>query len=107
MNGWQRIGIVLSVLWVFGAGFYQRKTDMDRAGTMGGWAMSVCERVQTSKGSNDFSRCTGEFERMFNTFAENSWGNVGFVALAPIPIAWLLVYFVVWISRWVRRGFAS
>ena len=26
-------------------------------------------------------------------------------SLAPIPIAWLLIYMVVWIVRWVRRGF--
>jgi hypothetical protein len=105
MNGWQRIGIVLSLLWILGAGLYQRSSDMQRAGDMGGWAMDVCNRSQTAKGSSDFSRCSGEFEKMFYTFAEGSWGNVAFVALAPIPFAWLVAYIIVWLTRWIRRGF--
>jgi hypothetical protein len=107
MNGWQRIGLVLSVLWIVGAGLYQRSADMEKAGKMGGWAMEVCQKVQTSKGSSDFSRCSDEFTKMFNVFAEGSWGNVAFVALAPIPIAWLFVYLIVWLTRWIRRGFVG
>jgi hypothetical protein len=107
MNGWQRKGVVLLVIWIFGAGFYQRTNDMERAGSMGGWAMSVCEKSQTAKGSYDFSSCGVEFDKMFHIFAKDSWGNVAFVALAPIPLAWLAGYFIVWLSRWVRRGFAS
>jgi hypothetical protein len=29
------------------------------------------------------------------------------MALAPIPIVWLLVYIVVWTVRWIRRGFQT
>lgn len=107
MNGWQRIGVVSSVLWILGAGLYQRSSDMKQAAEMGGWAMDVCNRAESAKGSTDFSRCSGEFDTMFHTFAEGSWGNVAIVALAPIPLAWLLVYIVVWLTRWIRRGFAG
>jgi len=106
MNGWQRIGLILSVLWMLGAGYYQRSSDMDKAGRMGGWTMEICHKTQSAKGSYDFSSCSAEFEKMFHTFAEGSWGNVAIVALA-IPLAWLLAYIVVWLTRWIRRGFAA
>jgi hypothetical protein len=35
---------------------------------------------------------------------ESRW-NVAIVALAPIPIAWLLVWGLVALVRWIRRGF--
>jgi len=107
MNGWQRIGVVLSIIWIVSAGLYQRSADMKKAGEMGAWAMDVCTRTQEAKGSNDFSRCSAEFEKMFYTFAEGSWGNVAFVAFAPVPVAWLFIYIIVWVARWVRRGFAA
>lgn len=107
MNGWQRIGLVLSVLWILGAGFYQRSADMQRAGDMGGFAMRACMEEQKLKGSFDFSRCSDEFDKMFRVFAEHSWGNVAIVAFVPIPIAWLFVYLLVWLTRWIRRGFVG
>jgi hypothetical protein len=74
---------------------------------MGAWAMQVCQKGQVAKGSYDFSSCSAEFDKMFHTFAEHSWGNVAIMAFAPVPLAWLLVYLFVWLYRWVRRGFAK
>jgi hypothetical protein len=107
MNGWQRIGVILSVLWILGGGFYQRSSDMQRAGDMGGFAVRTCMETQKLKSSYDFSRCSDEFDKTFRVFAEPSWGNVAIVAFAPVPIAWLLVYIAVWLTRWIRRGFVG
>jgi hypothetical protein len=35
------------------------------------------------------------------------WWNAAIFGLAPIPIVWLIIYGIVGIGRWIRRGFSS
>ncbi len=107
MNGWKRIGIILSVVWILGAGYWQRRDDMQTAGRMASWSMEVCQKGLAAKNSYDFSSCDGKFYEMFEVFSKHSWGNVAILALAPIPILWLVAYLVVGLVRWVRRGFPA
>lgn len=41
----------------------------------------------------------------YKLFMKGSTEIAATKALAPIPIAWLLVYFVLFLVRWVRAGF--
>lgn len=61
--------------------------------------MRTCMETQKLQGSYDFSRCSNEFDKSFRVFAEPSWGNVAIVAFAPVAIACLLAYIVVWLTR--------
>ena len=42
---------------------------------------------------------------MYDYFMRKAPANAAFNALMPVPVAWLLVYIIVWTVRWIRRGF--
>ena len=105
LNGWQRIGIVLSILWAVGAAIYQRNADIERAAFSAGLTYKGCTAVLSEKHISDFSQCGLEFDKTFRIMLEGSWGNVAVVALLPIPFAWLLAYLAIWVLRWIRGGF--
>ena len=115
LGGWQRIGIVASVLWILGAGLAMRSHDVSNAQKQYEFAYSTCidqkraQRADPTKplATEIVSVCHKEGIDLYQLFLENSWGNVASVALVPIPITWLLAYMIIGIWRWVRRGFQS
>jgi hypothetical protein len=72
LNGWKRIGIIASVVWILGAGVYTYDSEMDRA--------------------NDYITST-----FLN--CESNWVGAG--------DAWGFAYLVLFIVRWVKRGFVQ
>jgi hypothetical protein len=107
LNGWQRIGIVLSVVWVLGAGLYQRDVDLTNAAWHLDFTYSVCAETKTQHQNIDFKSCLGEADKNYALFVEGSWGNVVALVLVPVVLAWLLAYIIILVGRWVRSGFAK
>lgn len=97
LNGWQRIAIVLSVVWAI-------------VGSV--WALNllfepVYQNYATCQRLNSASvwDCQKLFETQMATARQQRPTAVAIVAVAPIPFAWLLGYALVGIVRWIRRGF--
>jgi hypothetical protein len=90
LNGWQRIGIVASVIWAIGAPIY-----MD----------SAAERDADEKFS--WVQCFQRASRAYESVPRYHFtsANGAFVALAPIPVGWLIAYALVYLVRWIRAGF--
>jgi hypothetical protein len=87
LNGWQRLGIVLSALWVLVGGLWGRHLTV----------APYFDCIKSAPNIDTMNFC----ERYLQ-----DWGSTAMlIALVPIPIAWLLVYIVVWTVRWIRRGF--
>ena len=115
LGGWQRIGIVASVLWAIGAGLVARSHDASEASYMYRTTYDICidkarAQQQPTKGAKPLPReivsgCHEQGWKSYQLALEGSWKWVLFIALVPIPIGWLLVYMVVGVWRWVRRGF--
>ncbi len=104
LSGWHRIVIILSFLWVLGAGFYQRNADIRNAGEFSKLSYNICaegERIRQQRDPNYSGSCVEKAGTDYQIWLEGSWGNVAFVAFAPIPVAWMLVYLVLGIVRWV------
>jgi hypothetical protein len=110
LNGGQLIGIVLSVAWSVGAVIYEVDARNDRYDAAFSEAFNLvyeeCRRqqdldVDNGRNSRD---CAQEAERVAMAVHPEPRWPVAFVALAPIPIAWLLVWGLVAQVRWVRRG---
>ena len=92
--GWQRIGIVLSVLWIIGTFAYALNQQSEDAA----FFHSIC-----IKGGKTFNECWEESR----VFREISWEwevNVLGLALLQIGIAWLCVYLVVVTVRWIVKS---
>jgi hypothetical protein len=96
LNGWQRIGIVASVVWAIGgprmnvanASFIGRVLDVDRA-------------------NNDFDRCRERAKDAYDSVPRYPLlsANGAFVALVPVALGWLIAYALVYLGRWIRAGF--
>ena len=104
---WQRLGIVISLLWIIGGGLWQRTSDVSRASNMAQSQYQPCSETAsqlTSGATAANEKCMSESLKTFNIFLEGSWGNVAFFAVGPVLLAWLLAYLTLWTTRWVLAG---
>jgi hypothetical protein len=95
LNGWQRIGILLSVVWAIG-------------GTI--WVVISESESDTSYAIYDscVSKPNADPRACDQAFATEQAREVrrGLVfVFAPIPIAWLVAYALVALVRWIRVRF--
>ena len=92
LNRWQRIGIVLSSLWAI-------------VGTI--WAQRVLFPTNlyskcVDAGVTDAAFCKRIYDAHIANAEKYQLGVTLIYAVAPVAIAWLLVYIVVWTVRWIR-----
>jgi hypothetical protein len=104
INGWQRIGIIASVAWVLGAGFHTLDSEQNNA------TERVVTVIQSCESVHDASRnCDAEGDKFIPTWSngdlQQEWAWAAIVAFVPLPLAWGAVYLVLFLIRWVRRGF--
>jgi len=115
MSGWVRIGIVLSVVWALVGGFLGNNAVLNEAEKLTSAQLDVCvsknKRQLHSKGDDSepydkiWTPCWAEHTKNFMTNVEGHWWAAVIVGLAPIPMTWLIVYMLVGLYRWTRRGF--
>jgi hypothetical protein len=108
MGGWVRVGIILSVIWFFVGGWWGNTIGIQQ----GDWAtrkLSACYDAAIRPGAQggDASRCNVEFYREYDEATKYHWYSALFVALVPIPLAWLVIWAIVGLWRWVRSGFST
>ena len=105
LGGWQRIGIVASVVWVLGAGLVTRIDDVRSAQSGSNLSYEVCMDNLKGQRHADFSECRDEAWKAYKVYIEHSWGNVAIVAFGPLPFFWLIAWVIRATYRWIRRGF--
>jgi hypothetical protein len=101
LNGWQRIGIALSVVWLIVGCLYIRHGQLQNAAERSGITYSSCKDAVNDFASSQCIAHAGTIYRMY----EGSWDSAALIALIPIPIAWLFTYGLVAFVRWIRAGF--
>ena len=79
-KAWQRLGIILSVVWAVGAGIHTHNTDVEHAEGFADHAYKVCSDSKLLAHDNDLSSCEQEREKNLNLFMEGNLGNVAFAA---------------------------
>jgi hypothetical protein len=133
LNGWQRIGIILSVIWV-PIGFFWSASDVDNqvsrvwdpmvraASDLNDSTLNGCiSRIRTSIPKmnlwaaaeepcwNEWHARDGADTKKNVAFAMDLQASmrpeIWFVTFATIPIAWLIVYALIGLWRWISRGF--
>jgi hypothetical protein len=110
MGGWQRLGVVISALWVIGAPIYEIIEDHRRL-DLHWWAcVAVAEMASISKDDPsraDLRDCEQAREIDHKKLAEAYWNPVWWsVILLPVALFWLVGGILFGTARWVRRGFA-
>jgi len=99
LDGWQRIGIVVSIVWAVAAAICQRNADIERAQDFTKFAFKVCADARSPGRDKDAPSCSQESETHKAVWLAGSWGNVALVALVPIAFGWLSVYTIFGIRR--------
>lgn len=103
LNGWQRIGIVLSIVWAVGAAIHTRNDEIDFWKNFASTGYTICMEAKSADGA----KCSAEMSEALMKLREPFWPNIAFNALAPVLSGWLVAYLALWIFRWVRRGFEA
>ena len=107
VGGFVRLGIVLSVAWMVGAGTYQNDEDLRKADSFYEFAYNVCEQNKEVRLNPRDVDCALQAQDETRPFREARLGNVLIVAFVPVSIFWLVVFLTLSIYRWLRRGFLS
>jgi hypothetical protein len=100
LNGWKRIGIILSVVWIlvaYGVTFTHAQNEDIR------WHVTLAQNCEARHHGSD-----PECDRILytdNRLQEHE--TAALVAFVPVPIAWGFVYVVLFLTQWVKRGFES
>jgi hypothetical protein len=122
LGGWQRIGVILSVLWFIGFGVFMFEHEFSGHSDFRMWQLGNCvkiaewrrESLQPSDASRDaqierdLKDCSDRASAFFTKQVGDLWSNLWIlllIDLASIALAWLLVWIVVSLVRWVSRGF--
>jgi uncharacterized membrane protein len=96
LNGWVRIGIVLSVVWIIAVIVYFMKERSDTASMILGWCME----------KKSFDMCWTETENV-RVLGREFWINAGSAALVTTGLAWVVIGIIVWLFKWVAAGFSK
>jgi hypothetical protein len=125
LGGWQRIGVILSVLWFVGFGVFMFEHEMSRHGDFHMWQLGNCYKIaemrreplqpndpayasRDAQIERDLKDCRDRASAFFTKQVGDFWSNLWIlplVDLASIALAWLFVWIVVSLVRWVSRGF--
>jgi len=95
LNRWQCVGVVLSVAWAAGGFFWASAAITGVALKIAEQRNQLCLAGELPQVAN----CADEYKRVFYGMSEGRFGTALIVGLAPIPVAWLLVYVAIGIVR--------
>ncbi len=121
LNGWQRIGVVLSVVWAIGGGCwgynigYHDGGDVDgdfqqcRAGAQN-WYQNQYQgtsRYTTEDLIKDLEKCHSEYLKENKEATSAGLLYAALLGLLPIPLGWFVVYKSIALLCWIREGFGT
>lgn len=90
LNGWQRIGIVASVIWAIVGGLWGMKLAVAPAFQQFNACMSLP--------SSDVKVCEGIKNE--DLAVVQPWSTAATVGLVPVPFFWLIAYALIGLVRW-------
>jgi hypothetical protein len=97
LNGWQRmIGVVASVCLFIGATIWIDVSVTDQL-----QRRALSEYHDCQKAPEDHPACPAKFARDFRAATHFHW-QAALYPLISIPIAWLTIYGLVALVRWIR-----
>lgn len=106
LNGWQRIGIVASCLWILSAGYDHVQTIIKNQNYLISRIDSSCSK-STQKEKTCLDDEVKEIIETYNGLSLHSIETFLINVVAPIILAWGFVYLMLFVYRWIRRGFQT
>jgi hypothetical protein len=103
LNGWQRIGAILSIVWVIGAYGYVGNQRWSAYQDSVKFSYDMCssnERVYATG-----KDCLPDAKRFAALMDQGHEWDAPAAALGGVPLGWLLAYGLIALWRWIARGF--
>ena len=107
LNGWLRICIVLSALWVLLAGVYTNKMVTDQGMKSRMMIYSHCINSGEQPADSGSKSCSEKSDEFYDLAVQHRLQDVLGISLIPVPIFWLIGFIIFRIYRWVKKGFAT
>jgi hypothetical protein len=98
LNGWQRLGVVASVLWLVIGALYGNNAGLAQG--------DVCLMLLDTC-SVDAETCIRHFQTSYDAATANHWLYARGYAVVPVILGWLFAWALVAVVRWVRAGFSK
>ncbi len=109
INGWKRLGIIASVVWILGAGAYTYDSVFDSISEGIASVHVTCDSNLIGKTGDawtkGFDECNKQADESLAEASKYIWLDASLVAFVPLPLGWGFAYLVVFLVRWVKRGF--
>jgi hypothetical protein len=109
INGWKRIGITASVVWVLGAGVHTYNSEIDRFSGIIASTHAQCDSNLAGKTedvyTSGFNACNKEADDSLASVLNVARLDAALVAFVPVPLGWGFTYMLLFFVRWVKRGF--
>jgi hypothetical protein len=103
LNGWQRIGIVASIIWAISGPLWVYYTASPQQSLVAEEHFGTCLDSKTI----DPNVCQTNYEQEI-AFARNFlWKVATVVCLMPLLLGWLGTYGIRGVTRWIRVGFRN
>jgi hypothetical protein len=110
LNGWQRIEVVVAVVWVIGGGLWGNEVGLSQ----GDWVPYTYQRCLSERSvqpdgtvprDTDRGPCTARFKRDWPEAIKNHSNYAMAFAFLPLPIGWLVFWGLAGLTRWLGAGF--
>ena len=101
LNGWKRIGILASLTWMIFAGIHTCNSGVESSVAVASLMSDVCVKVKP------LAECEAREQNSLSEMERGDEEWAALVAIVPVPFGWGSVYLVLFLFRWVRRGFDS
>jgi hypothetical protein len=105
LNGWQRIGVVMSFIWMIIGGLWAYRDTNITAYNSREVVYSFCKSDTPNPTFEYLVRCRKESDEIYEKVIKNRTENVIIVAFLPLPFLWVFVYLIILMLKWVRNGF--
>ncbi len=109
LNGWKRIGIIASLAWILGGYIYAYDLAVSGPSAAISDLHVACDADLNGKTgaayTNGFNECNRQAADSLASIITDAQLFGASVALIPVPLGWGFVYLVLFLVRWVRRGF--
>lgn len=102
LNGWKRLGIIVSIIWIVTAYLYTFNTRRYARIQMvdNVWIPNCPPRALSEV---QWEECVKRYEDFLNRTIPGDHMEAALVALVPFPFVFMIIFLV----RWVRRGFIT
>jgi hypothetical protein len=99
---WQRLGIVLSVVWIIGSFAYCLHRDMSHRSGAAEAVFGLCMTGPSPR----LNECQSRYEKTKADYARIPfyWPNPLILGFGPLPFFWLGGWIFLALTRWVMRG---